>query len=285
MIPLNLGIRAHDLQAKTREELAQKLTSYGFSHIQLAIKKSFPMLAPTPTSISSGTASYIGDYLLGFGIKISVLGCYVNLASPDPRVREVELNTFKHHLTLASDFQASVVGTETGSLGSGYTTRNFTEEAYQLARASVVELVAFAEQVGVTVGIEAGINHPIHTSDLTRRLLDEVESPNLKIIMDCANLISADNYHRQEEIVYNALNDLRDEICCLHLKDFVVENNQVNIVPVGTGLMKYDQILSFLKHDKPLMFASIEATAEADLSVALNQLMTGYEAIPNNASL
>lgn len=276
MIPLNLGIRAHDLTADTREELGEKIRHYGFTHIQFAIKKSFPDMAPTLTSISSGTASYIGDYLQNLGIKISILGCYVNLASPDPQIRKQEIDSFKHHITLANDYHAAVVGTETGSVGNGYTTKNYTEEAYQLARDSVIEMVAFAEQFGVTVGIEAGINHPLYTSALARRLINEVRSPNLKIIMDCANLISVDNHQKQEEVVFHALNDLRDDISCFHLKDFVIENNQVKIVPVGTGWMKYDQILSFLKHDKPLMFASLEATTEAYVPTAIEKLAETY---------
>lgn len=169
------------------------------------------------------------------------------------------------------------MGSETGSVGNGYTTKNYTEEAYVLARESVIELVSFAEKFGVTVGIEAGINHPLHTSALARRLVDEVQSPNLKIIMDCANLISVDNHQKQEEVVFHALNDLRDDISCFHLKDFVIENNQVKIVPVGTGWMKYDQILSFLKHDKPLMFASLEATTEPYVQAAVEKLADVYQ--------
>lgn len=277
MVPLNLGIRAHDLTAETREELGAKIQHYGFSHIQFAIKKSFPDLAPELTSISSGTASYIGDYLQNLGIKISILGCYVNLASPDSEIRKQEINNFKHHITLAKDYHAALVGTETGSVGNGYTTKNYTEEAYQLARDSVIEMVAFAEQFGVTVGIEAGINHPLYTSALARRLLDEVQSPNLKIIMDCANLISLGNHEKQEQVVFNALNELRDDISCFHLKDFVIENNQVKIVPVGTGRMKYEQILSFLKHDRPLMFASLEATTEPHVPAAIEKLAEVYQ--------
>jgi len=55
MLPLNLGIRAHDINAATREELGKKLLANEFSHIQLAVKKSFPDAFPTSNSLSSGT--------------------------------------------------------------------------------------------------------------------------------------------------------------------------------------------------------------------------------------
>jgi len=279
MFPLNLGIRAHDIIAASREDLGRKLIATRFSHMQLAVKKSFPEALPHLDCISTGTGHFFGDYFSRLGIKISVLGCYVNLASPNPTIRKQAVSDFKQHLAVASSFQATVVGTETGSVGNGYTTKNYTEEAYQIARQSVAELVVCAEKFGVTVGIEAGINHPVYSVDLTKRLIKEIQSPNLRIIMDCANLMSIENYHRQEEVIDQALNDLRDDICSVHLKDFILENGRIKIVPVGTGWMNYEQILRFLKYDKPLMFAVLEATTEEQLPTALNYLNKLYDRV------
>ena len=255
MLPLNLGIRAHDISAASREELGEKLVTNGFSHIQLAVKKSFPAALPSLDSISSGTGHFFGDYFARLGIKVSVLGCYVNLASPDSTVRRQAIDHFKQHIAVAPSFQAAVVGTETGSVGNGYTTKNYIHEAYRTARQSVAEMVAYAEQLGVIVGIAA----------LAKQLVQEIQSPNLRIIMDCANLMSVENHQQQEKVIHQALTDLRDDICSMHLKDFVVAHGQIKIVPVGTGWMDYSPILKFLKYDKPLMFASLEATTEEHL--------------------
>ncbi|MDU5334890.1 sugar phosphate isomerase/epimerase [Enterococcus sp.] len=279
MLPLNLGIRAHDIHAHSREELGEKLLANGFSHIQLAVQKSFPDAVPSLDSISSGTGHFFGDYFARLGIKVSVLGCYVNLASPDSMIRNQAIDHFKRHIAVASSFQAAVVGTETGSVGNGYTTKNYTKEAYQTARQSIAELVACAEKLGVIVGIEAGINHPLYTADLAKQLVQEIQSPNLRIIMDCANLMSVENHQQQKEVIHQALTNLRDDICSMHLKDFVVENGQIKIVPVGTGWMDYTQILKFLKYDKPLMFASLEATAEEHLPNALSYLKELYDRV------
>jgi len=194
-------------------------------------------------------------------------------------IRQQAVSSFQQHIALASSFQAAIVGTETGTVGNGYTVKNYTEAAYQTARQSVIEMVAFAETLGVTVGIEAGINHPLYTADLAKRLVQEIQSPNLRIIMDCANLISIENYHKQEEVINHALDQLRDDICSMHLKDFVVENGKIKIVPVGTGWMNYEQILKFLKYDKPLMFASLEATTEKHLPTALDHIKERYEQV------
>ena len=113
-------------------------------------------------------------------IELSILGCYINLSSKNQEVRAQALATFKQQIALCSAYQAKMIATETGSVSVGYTKENFTEEAYQIARNSIIELVAHAENFGVTVAVEAGINHPIYNYQLAKRLIDEVASPNLK---------------------------------------------------------------------------------------------------------
>lgn len=272
-IPLQLGIRAHDLGQVPLPALIEKMKQYEFNHAHFAIKKSFPDSAPTIQQMTPGTANYFASNFNQAGIKISILGSYVNIVATDLDERKQAIENFKKHLHLAKDFNAAMVATETGSVGQGYTEENFTEEAFQKAVVSVKEMVAEAERFGVIVAIEAGINHPVYTAPLARRLVDEVDSPNLKIILDCANLMSVSNYERQAEVVAEAFELLDDVIVALHIKDFIVEDNKVIIVPVGHGWMDYTPIMRYAKYKKPHIFTSLEATTEPHLadSVALIQ--------------
>lgn len=45
MLPLNLGIRAHDISAASREELGEKLVTNGFSY-PISGKNPFPLHCP-----------------------------------------------------------------------------------------------------------------------------------------------------------------------------------------------------------------------------------------------
>ncbi|MGX7200242.1 sugar phosphate isomerase/epimerase family protein [Enterococcus nangangensis] len=277
MIPINLGMRAHDLVAKDRIELASKLQQYGLTNIQLAVKKSFPELAPSLQQITHGTASYLGDYLKSQGIKISILGAYVNIASFNDQVRNEAIASFCHHLTLARDFGCTVVGTETGNVaGSGYSVENFTETAYLRVRDAVIQMVTAAEKLGALVGIEPCLNAPLYTWQQAKRLLSEVQSPNLKIILDAANLMRPDNYQDQVKVTYEALDALQDDIVAFHLKDFIVENGHIKIVPVGTGLMDYTDLLKFAKYQRPLLPTSLEAVKEEHLAQSIAFLQAEY---------
>lgn len=276
MNTLNLGIRAHDLGQLELQELCEQLKGYQFTNIQFAIKKSFPDLVPTFQSLSPGMASFLGDYFTRNGIKISTLGCYVNISSRDISVRKEALENFKTHLQLAHDFKASIVGTETGSVGNGYTPENFTEEAYQIARSSVIEMVEYAEHFGATVGIEAGLNHPLYSAKLARRLVEEVQSPHLKIILDVANLINLENVSKSEQITMEAINLLHDHIAMIHLKDFTAQNGTVEIVPVGKGMLNFEPILSYLKYDRPFLHATLEETQGESIKPAIDYIQERY---------
>ncbi|AIQ48439.1 AP endonuclease [Paenibacillus sp. FSL R7-0273] len=278
-VPLHLGIRAHDFPRHSLPELIAKLKHYRFSHIQLAVRKSFPASVPSLSSLSPGAAVYYGESFRQSGIKIAVLGCYVNIIDPDPDKRAQALQDFSTHLRLARDFGASLVGTETGSVGKGYTTDNFTEEAFQEVVASVKIMVAEAERFGVTVGIEAGQNHPLHNVRLTKRLLELIPSNNLQIILDCANLMSPDNYQQQEAVIAEALEMLGDRIAVIHLKDFTVEDGKIVIVPVGQGQLHFAPVLRYMKYKRPHIQGLLESTTEPFIQESVDFLHRLYNEV------
>ncbi len=277
--PLHLGVRAHDFGRLPLPELTAKLSRYRFSHIQLAVHKSFPESVPALTALSPGTAAYFGEAFRQAGVRIAVLSCYVNIVDPDPAARQAALNAFGTHLRLARDFGASLVGTETGSVGKGYTAENFTGEAFRQAAMSVQALVTEAERFGVTVGIEAGINHPLHTAQLAHRLLTLIPSNNLQIILDCANLMTADNYRQQDTVIKEALELLGDRIAVLHLKDFTVNNGQIGIVPVGQGLLHFAPLLQYMKYKRPHIQGILESTPEDYMQGSIDFLQRLYDEV------
>lgn len=278
-VPMQLGIRAHDLGQLPLDELLEKMQDYGFSHAHFALRKSFPESVPEVGKLTPGVANYFGSHFQSRGKKISILGSYVNIVAPELDKRRQALMEFKKHIHLARDFGASMVATETGTVGAGYTKDNYTEAVFQTAVASVQELVAEAERFGVIVAIEAGINHPVYTASLAKRMVEMIGSPNLKIILDCANLMSVENHEQQEAVVAEALTLLDDEIIALHLKDFIVEDGKVKIVPAGQGWMDFGPILAYAKYRKPHIYCSLEATTEPHLAQSVAYLHDLYEQI------
>jgi L-ribulose-5-phosphate 3-epimerase len=276
----NIGIRAHDIEPLPLEQLVKEISSKGLSSVQLALAKSFGDQFQTGLgSLSPGMAQHIGSAFRKENLTISVLGCYINMIHPDQSERRKSINRFKEHIRFARDFGCSIVGTETGNVNADivYTEENFTEKPYQEVVESVRELVAEAEKHGVIVGIEGGINHPIHTPQRMKRLLDDIDSHNLQVIFDPANYLTPENYLNQEQVIAEAFELFGDRIVILHAKDIVIEDGWVKMVPVGTGLLKYDAVFNYIKRQKPYINILLENTKEPHINNSIAYLQEKYE--------
>ncbi|MCS2608646.1 sugar phosphate isomerase/epimerase family protein [Halomonas dongshanensis] len=249
---MNIGIRAHDLPKQPLDELGDTLSMRQLNIIQLALGKSFD-LTPEPGFITPGLANHIRRSFSDKEVRIAVLGCYVNIIHPDRQQRKQALSLFKEHLKYARDFGCSIVGTETGNVNAEivYTEENFTESAFSEMVESVQELVQEAEKFGVIVGIEPGINHPLHSADKVRRLVEAVPSNNLQIIFDPVNLLTSDNYRDQQAILETAIHQWGDKVAVLHAKDFIVEDGKLVFVPLGQGWLDYQLVFDQLIDKKP----------------------------------
>ena len=177
-------------------------------------------------------------------------------------------------------FGAKIVATETGSIYETiyYTEDNYTEEAYEEVLFSVRRLCREAEKYGIIVGIEPGINHPIHTIEKMQRLIDEVASTNLGIILDPTNLIRVDIDKTYLEIVEEAFECFGEKIVAFHLKDFIIRNQQIFPVAIGEGQVPLKATIQFLNKHKPGLFTIFEETPFEKIASAY-QKVSQYQSI------
>lgn len=252
---MRLGVRAHDFGKQSVEELATKISGKGYKSIQLALNKALAGISYDNGKLSPGLANYIYRSFDKYGIQIAVLGCYINPVHPDGELRRSQLERFKEHIRYARDFGCSIVATETGSLNADFSfhPENHGEGAFKLLLESLRELVEEAEKFGVMVGIEGVSHYVMNNPERIKRTLDELNSNNVQIVFDPVNLLTIDNYHKQEEVVKEAFELFGDRIAVLHAKDFIIENNKVKSVQAGEGLFNYDFAFKLLREKKPFI--------------------------------
>ncbi len=99
-------------------------------------------------------------------------------------------------------------------------------------------------------------------------MLDEIGSPNLQIIFDPVNLLDISNYRNREQIIHEAVETLGKDIAVVHIKDFIVENEELVSVAAGTGEMDYTEIIRFIKKEKPYIHATLENTVPENAEAA-----------------
>jgi sugar phosphate isomerase/epimerase len=156
-------------------------------------------------------AMYLKRLFQEQGLDFAVLGCYLNLANPDKEQLKKITETYIAHLR--SLLGCGVVGTETGCPNMEYRNdpASRTEEAYQTFVTNLHPVVEAAEKLGALIAIEPVRYHIIFNSKRVRRLLDEVNSPNLQIILDPVNLLAMDNYEQQTYVPEEAIELLGKE--------------------------------------------------------------------------
>lgn len=90
-------------------------------------------------------------------------------------------------------------------------------------------------------------------------------------------MIHKENHADQEKVIRGALDNLQGCITAVHLKDYIMENGKIRIVPVGKGCLDFRPVLHYIKYERPLMYATLEATPEIYVPEAIEHLQFFYQ--------
>lgn len=266
---MQIGIRLHDVNAalgpdrQTLEARAETARAEGFSCVHLAFSKVIRGASFDDCALTEGLALYTKRVLAQNGLDAAVLGCYLNLAHPDPAALKDIQSRYYGHLRIAALLGAGVVGTETGAPNPEYRTDANTHGRLALETfiRNLAPVVERAEHWGVAVAIEPVWKHIVYDADRALAVLNAIRSPNLRIILDPVNLLYDGNADQREQVIGEAMDKLADHIAVVHLKDFVRAGRELNACATGTGEMDYTAILRFMKARKPYIQATLENTS------------------------
>ena len=261
------GIRGHDIRAEGLENICVSAKEHGIGYIQLVLERSIDGF-----KTGDFTEEYARRIKSGLGeAKVAILGSYINPSNPDDDGLRSDIEKFKEKIRYASILNPIAVGTETGIYKEGLTD---SEEAYKRVLATLKEIVAEAEKYGVNVGIEGVHCFVINTPQKMKRLVDDLDSDNVKVIFDPVNYLNIDNYMKQDKMIENMFSLFADKICVLHAKDFVIENGEFKAVKPTEGMLNYKLIFEKMKEhnlDLPIICEEIN---EYEASIALDKLET-----------
>ena len=260
---MQTGIRLHDAIKGTIEERVAAVSAQGFQCAHIALSKLYGDKKYSANSaLTPGYAMYLKKLFASHNLDIAVLGCYLNLANPNPeKLKEVQ-EKYKAQIRFASHLGCGVVGTETGAPNEGYkpVPECHSKEALDTFIRNLAPVVEYAENMGVLVAIEPVFKHIVYNPDRAREVLDTIASPNLRIIFDPVNLLDISNYEKQRDVFKEAIEKLHEDIAVVHIKDYLVEDGALISVGAGTGRMEYEDILSFIASEKPYIHATLENT-------------------------
>jgi len=265
---LQIGIRLHDVNAscepqlQTIEARAKTAREEGFCCVHLAPQKVMKGIAFEERAFTEGLGHYFDRVFRRENLDIAVLGCYMNLATPDQQQLKTFQGRYFGSIRTAARCNCGMVGTETGAPNREYMQDAMTrsQEALDTFIRNLAPVVECAEAYGVTLAIEPVLKHIVYNADRALEVIRAIQSPNLRIIFDPVNLLGNENVDRREAVIGDAMDKLCDHIAMVHLKDFVRGEKDLVSVAAGEGEMDYRAILRFLKQNKPFIQATLENT-------------------------
>ncbi|MCD8037488.1 MAG: sugar phosphate isomerase/epimerase [Lachnospiraceae bacterium] len=276
---MQFGIRLHDAIKAPLEERLAAVKEQGFACCHLALSKVISENSVADSALTPGYAMYLKRLFDKYGLDVAVLGCYLNLANPDPEKLKAIQNKYMANIRFAAYLGAGVVGTETGAPNVEYKFEEacWSEEALETFISNLRPVVKYAEQMGVLMAIEPVVRHIVCNPVRARRVLDEINSPNLRIILDPVNLLEIYNYEKQDEILDEAVELLGKDVAVLHVKDFVINDGKLVSVPVGQGMCHWERVIPYMKKEKPFMHATLENTSPDNAVAALEHIREVYK--------
>jgi sugar phosphate isomerase/epimerase len=243
-----LGLLSPEFPASSLEENLAAMSATGATGVQFdmvcAVGETFPAEL-TDADVDAVTGGFARH-----GLELSALSGTYNMIDPNPLKRAAGARGLDRLIGFAPRLGTRVVTLCTGSRDRESMWRrhpdNDSPEAWADLLVSVERAVRTAEAHGVVLGVETEVGNSVNTVRKARKLLDEIASPHLKIIMDGANIFQHGELPRMREKLDEAFDLLGADIVLAHAKD-LDRDGEAGHVPAGLGKLDYPYYLRKLK--------------------------------------
>ena len=161
----------------------------------------------------------------------------INMASPNPGIREESVKQIKQQISLAHDLGATIIVVIIGKRHPLLAPP--VEIVWKIfAKEGVIRCVEYAEKKKVIFGLENGPSLFIDRTELMLFVLNEVKSPWLKFVFDIANASMV-------EPIIPGLERIKDHLIHVHLSD--TDGKKWTHSPIGMGTIDFSSIAKKLK--------------------------------------
>jgi sugar phosphate isomerase/epimerase len=271
---MNLGIFAKTFAGATAETVLAAARGAGYGCVQFNL--ACCGLPSMPDALPPGTAASIAAASTRTGVEIAALSGTYNMIHPDIAIRVEGLRRLELLLSEARAMGTTLVTLCTGTRDATDQWRrhpdNDRPEAWSDLRAEMEKAAALAERFGVDLGIEPEHANVVSTAPRGARLLREIPSVRLRIILDPANMIEAADSD-QHRLYAEACDLLGGRIAMAHAKD---RDTQGAVVPAGQGIIDFPVFFAALARagfGGPVVTHGLEAHDAAPVARFLREAM------------
>jgi sugar phosphate isomerase/epimerase len=245
---MRIGIFARTFRRSTVPDFLDAIAAHGIESVQLNF--SCAGLPTLPERIEPSLADGMREAFAARGLELAAVSGTFNMIHPDQEVRRDGLRRLPVLAAACARMKAPLLTLCTGTRDPDNMWRphpsNNSPEAWSDLLASLTEALLSTESSGVAFGIEPEHANVIDSARQCRRLLDELKSPRLKVVMDGANLFHLADLPRMRETLDEAFDLLGGDIAIAHAKD-VRNDNGLRYLAAGKGVLDYDYYIARLK--------------------------------------
>ena len=268
---MQIGIMSRTFVRATLEEELDAVANHGISCMQFGLSSAG--VTELPTHIDSGLCHRIREEMAARNITMTALGGTYNMIHPDLQQRADGLRNLRVLASACEGLGTSVITLCTGTRDPNSMWRrhpdNDLPEAWDDLVVSMRQAIQVAEEYQVTLAFEPEVANVVDSAIKARRIIDQIGSPYLKVVMDGANIFHTGELPRMREILDEAFALLGEHIAFAHAKD-LDRDGEAGHLAAGKGLLDYDQYLSLLNDvdsDVPIILHGL-SEAEVDGCVA-----------------
>lgn len=246
---MELGLFTRLIRRDSLEETFKACKDYGLYHQQFNM--SCAGLPSLPETYEQDVTDEILRLAEQYGMKLDGISGTFNMIEPDEAKRAKEIENFDVLCHYAHALRIPYINLCAGSKSpKGKFVQdplNETEEAWKDLLDTAKKLVVSAEKWDVTLCLEVETCIIVDTAEKGRRLLDEVNSDRLKIVMDNGNLLFGKGYPDANEALKHGFDLLGKDVVLANLKDYKnIDGKDVYVAP-GKGEMDFPYYVSLLK--------------------------------------
>jgi sugar phosphate isomerase/epimerase len=220
-------------------------------------------LASVPESIDPQKIADVRDAVDVTVVSLCGLSATFNMIHPDPVEREKGLRGLEVLAAAAQALSIPFLTLCTGSRDGKDQWRHHPENqlpaAWRDLCQSMAAGIAIAEKYDIWLGVEPEIANVVNSAAAAERLLHDMGSDRIKIVIDPANLFHAATLQEQHEIVAKSVGRLAPHIVMAHAKDRDAAGRPV---VAGRGVIDFEFYFKQLQHagfDGPVVTHGLKA--------------------------
>jgi sugar phosphate isomerase/epimerase len=259
---MQLGIFSKTFVRDTSAEALDAVATHGLTCVQFNFETAG--LADLPDRFDPDLCRRIRDELASRGLFMAAVSGTFNMIHPNEEERAAGMRRLRALAAACTELGTLVITLCSGTRSEGSMWRahpdNAEPDAWRDLLAAMEEAADIGEQEGVTLAFEPEVSNVADSARKSRRLLDEIGSQSLKVVMDGANIFHKGELPRMTDILREAFDLLGDSVALAHAKD-LDRDGEAGHLAAGTGLLDYDLYLSLLGNltdEVPLILHGLE---------------------------